>query len=83
VYYPDADDITLDGEIPSLSLKFQFRYAEPSGDGCFIFCNGLQLTETNTRLVGKIRDAFSNWRDSITQDSDLMSKLKMASNNDE
>lgn len=83
VYYPDADDITLDGEIPSLSLKFQFRYAEPSGDGCFIFCNGLQLTETNTRLVGKIRDAFSNWRDSITQDSDLMSKLKMASNNND
>ena len=80
-YYPDADDITLDGSIPSLNLDFQFRYNDPSGDGCYVWTDAMQLTETNARTLGKIRDAFSNWKDSITQDGDLMEKLKKASEN--
>lgn len=80
-YYPKADDMTLDGKIPSLNLTFQFRYNDPSGDGVYIWTEAMQLTETNARTVGKIRDAFSNWKDSITQDGDLMEKLKKASQN--
>lgn len=78
-YYPKADDMTLDGKIPSLNLDFQFRYNDPSGDGCYVWTEAMQLTDTNTRTLGKIRDAFSNWKDSITQDGDLMEKLKKAS----
>ena len=78
-FYPDADDLTLDGKIPSLNLKFQFRYNDPSGAGCYVWCDAMQLTDSNARTLGKIRDAFSNWKDSITQDSDLMEKLKKAS----
>lgn len=77
-YYPDADDMTLDGKIPSLNLTFQFRYNDPSSEGCYIFSDATQLTDTNTRTIGKIKDAFSNWKDSITQDGDLMEKLKKA-----
>ena len=78
-YYPDADDMTLDGKIPALNLSFQFRYSDPSGaDGLYIWCDAMQLSETNARTVGKIRDAYMNWRDSITSDSDLMVKLKKA-----
>lgn len=80
-YYPDAEDMTLDGNIPSLNLDFQFRYNDPSGDGCYVWTEAMQLTDTNARTLGKIRDAFSNWKDSITQDGDLMSKLKKASEN--
>lgn len=80
-YYPKADDMTLDGKIPSLNLDFQFRYNDPSGDGCYVWTEAMQLTETNARTLGKIRDAFSNWKDSITQDGDLMEKLKKASQN--
>lgn len=75
-YYPDADDITLDGKIPSLNLSFQFRYSDPSSEGCYIFCDATQLTDSNTRIIGKVRDAYMNWKDSITQDGDLMEKLK-------
>jgi hypothetical protein len=81
-YYPNADDMTLDGEIPSLNLKFQFRYNDPSGDGVYVFCDATQLTDTNARTFGKIRDAYSNWKDSINNESDLMDKLKMASEKD-
>lgn len=78
-YYPKADDMTLDGKIPSLNLSFQFRYSDPSGaDGLYIWCDAMQLSETNARTIGKIRDAYMNWRDSITQDGDLMAKLKQA-----
>ena len=64
-YYPDADDMTLNGKVQSLNLSFQFRYNEPSGNGCFIWCDATQLTDVNTRAIGKISDAFMNWRDSI------------------
>jgi transcriptional/translational regulatory protein YebC/TACO1 len=80
-YYPKADDMTLDGKIPSLNLDFQFRYNDPSGDGCYVWADAMQLTDTNARTLGKIRDAFSNWKDSITQDGDLMEKLKKAAEN--
>ena len=80
-FYPNAQDMTLNGKIPSLNLSFQFRYNEPSGNGCFIWCDATQLTDTNTRTIGKISDAFGNWKDSITQEGDLMEKLKKAYDN--
>lgn len=82
-YYPDADDMTLDGKIPSLNLKFQFRYNDPSGDGVYVFCDATQLTDTNARTLGKIRDSFNNWRDSINNEADLMAKLKKAAENED
>lgn len=83
-YYPNADDMTLDGKIPSLNTKFQFRYNDPSGaDGLYIWCDAMQLSETNARTIGKIRDAYMNWRDSITNEPDLMVKLKKASESED
>ncbi len=79
-YYPDSDDMTLDGKIPSLKIKFQFRYSDPSGsDGIYMWCEATQMTEANVRTIGKLRNAYMNWRDSITQDGDLMDRLKKAS----
>lgn len=78
VFYPEKDDLIMNGEIKSIGLSFQFRYAEPSGDGLFIWTDGLQLTEANNRVIGKLRDAFLNWKDGITQDDNLIKKLKQA-----
>jgi hypothetical protein len=82
-YYPKADDMTLDGKIPTLNLKFQFRYNDPSGDGVYVWASALQLSETNARTIGKIRDAFANWRDGITNEADLMAKLKKAAESED
>lgn len=82
-YYPDSDDMTLDGGIPSLNIKFQFRYSDPSGsDGIYVWCEAMQMTEANVRTIGKLRNAYLNWRDGITQDGDLMERLKKASKQD-
>ena len=76
VYYPDADDMTLSGKINGLNLSFQFRYNDSSGEGAYVWTDGLQLTDTNARTIGKLRDAYVNWKNSIVQDGDLMDKLK-------
>lgn len=82
-YYPDSDDMTLDGKIPSLNIKFQFRYSDPSGsDGIYVWCDAIQLTEANVRTIGKLRNVYLNWRDGITSDGGLMENLKKASKKD-
>lgn len=81
MYYPEDKDLVLTGKIESLNLAFQFRYNDPSGDGCYIWSNALQLTDTNSRTIGKIRDSFINWKNSLIQDGDLMERLKQVNEN--
>ena len=75
VYYGKNKDLVLTGKINSLSMTFQFRFNDPSGEGCYIWVNALQLTDTNNRTLGKVRDAFVNWKNALIQDGDLMAKL--------
>jgi hypothetical protein len=79
LYYPDADDLVLNGEIPSMNTAFQFRFNDPSSEGIYVWSEGLQLTDSNSRTLGKIRDAFLNWKQGLVQDGDLMDKLKKVS----
>lgn len=74
-YYPQIQDLVLNGEVSGLGVTFQFRYKDPSGDGCYIWAEGLQMTDANLRTVEKIRDAFLNWKQSLIEDGDLMQKL--------
>ena len=76
LYYPDADDLILNAEIPNMNAAIQFRYNDPSSEGCYIWANGLQMTDANSRTLGKIHDAYLNWKQSLIQDADLMDKLK-------
>lgn len=78
VYYPEKKDLVFSGKITSLNLTFQFRFNDPSGDGCYIWAEALQLTETNNRTIGKLRDAFVNWKSALVQDGDLFDKLEKA-----
>lgn len=83
VYYPKKengqDDLVLTGKINSLGVAFEFRYNDPSGDGCYIWANSLQLTDTNNNTLGKIRDAFVNWKKTLLEDGDLLDRLKKVS----
>lgn len=80
VFYPSTHDLVLNGKIKSMNVAFQFRYSDPSGIGCYLWANGFQMTDENTRTLGKIRDAFTNWKQSLIQNGDLLDKLgKVAS----
>lgn len=79
IYYPDNKSLVLNGKITSLNLAFQFKYPDSSGDGCYLWANALQLTEANNRTVGKIRDAYVNWKQNLIQNGDLMERLEKES----
>ena len=82
IYKPDTKDLILSGKVNSLNLVFQFRYNDPSGDGCYVWVQELQLTEPNQKTLGKIRDGFLNWKSSLLQNGDLLEKLhKIATDN--
>lgn len=77
-YYPNIKDLVINGEINGLGVTFQFRYKDPSGDGCYVWADGLQLTDTNSKTLSKIRDCFLNWKQTLVDDGDLMEKLYKA-----
>lgn len=83
VYYVEEEDLVLTGKIKAINVAFQFRYNDPSGDGCYIWANALQMTEKNVKTVGKIKDAFDIWNQKLDEDGDLMEKLKKEASKDE
>lgn len=70
LYYPDGD-ITLSGVIPSLNnAKFQYRFLEPSGNGCFIWLDSIQLTDDTINRINKIYGVYKNWRQQLSTSED-------------
>lgn len=68
IFYPEDGDLVLSGEIPDMNnLKFQFRYKDSSGQGCYIWTEGLQLTDDNVKKINKIQGFYKNWKDDITE----------------
>ena len=79
IFYPNErienSDMQMNATIGSLNVKFQFKYRDSSGMGVYIWANGLQLTDSNTRVIGKIHDAFVNWKQSLDENGDLFEHL--------
>ena len=75
VYYSADKRLVLTGKIGNLNIAFQFVYNDSNGEGCYIWANELQLTDQNERVLGKIRDAFVNWKQGLNKDVDFMTKL--------
>lgn len=70
VYFKSDGDVVFSGEIPDMNnLRFQFRYRDSSGQGCYIWVNGLQLTDENIKKLNRIAGFYKNWKDSITQNN--------------
>lgn len=68
LFYPEDGDLVLSGEIPDMSdLKFQFRYKDSSGQGCYVWVEGLQLTDENIKKINRIQGFYKNWKDEITK----------------
>ena len=71
LYYTEDGDITLSGVIPSLNnAKFQYRLYEPSGNGCFLWVDGIQLTEDIISRINKIYGVYKNWKQQLTTTED-------------
>lgn len=69
LYDPKDGDVTLSGIIPSLSnAPFHYRYSEENG--CYIWLEGLALTDDVINKLGRILGVYKNWRKEIEQAGD-------------
>ena len=70
-YYPDNDDVVLSGDVGALqNVKFQYRYREPSNEGCYIWCDALQLSQINLDILKKVYGVFANWKNMLDTTED-------------
>ena len=75
LYYSDTNDLIVNGTIPTLNMTFQFRFQDPSGDGIYVWTDALQLSDSNAKTIGKLRNAFLNYKANLVNDADLLDKL--------
>lgn len=69
IYYPNDKDLVFAGTITDLNnLKWQFRLNDPSGDGCYIWVEALQLSEDNLRKINLIKNYYTNWKNKLLSD---------------
>lgn len=84
LYYPKDGDITLSGDVSDLNgVKFQFRYKDSSGNGCYLFIdskgndgNGssssfIQLSDETIKKLNIINGVFKNWKRSLASAEDI------------
>ena len=78
VYYPDEDNVVMNGMINGLGIKFTYKLNDKTGDGCYVTMADTQLSDANTKTIEKIRAAFQNWKNSFVEDGTIMKDLKQA-----
>ena len=73
IYMPKNGKLIFSGVIPCLNnMKFQFVLKTNTGNGCFIWADGLILNKDNMQILNKLFGFYQNWRESwISASSDL------------
>lgn len=72
LYYPQDGDVILSGTIPSLNnAKFQYRYKDSSGMGCYFWSDSLILNDENLTKVSRILGVFKNWKADLEKSEDI------------
>ncbi len=64
IYMPETGNLVFGGIIPCLNnLKWQFVLKTNTGNGCFIWSDGLILSKDNLQILNKLFGFYNNWRD--------------------
>lgn len=65
IYLPSTGNLVFSGVIPRLNnLKFQFVLRTSTGNGCFIWSDGLILSNENLKTLQKLYGYYINWQTS-------------------
>lgn len=77
IYMPKNNNIVFSGTIPAMNnLEFQFVLKTTTGNGCFIWCDGLILSKENMKLLTRIQGYYENWKESWYQAARELESLK-------
>lgn len=70
IYMPETGNLVFSGVIPCLNnLKWQFVLKTSTGNGCFIWADGLILNKDNMQILNKLFGFYQNWREQWNSES--------------
>lgn len=64
IYMPDTGNLIFSGIIPRLNnLKWQFVLKTNTGNGCFVWSDGMIINKENMQTLNKLYGFYRNWCD--------------------
>lgn len=70
IYMPSTGNLVFSGTIPCLNnLKWQFVLKTSTGNGCFLWADGLILNKENMQILNKLYGFYLNWREDWQMES--------------
>ena len=64
IFMPETKNMVFSGTIPALNnLKWQFVLKTSTGNGCFVWADGLIINKDNLQILNKLQGYFLNWKD--------------------
>lgn len=70
IYMPETGNLVFSGTIPCLNnLKWQFVLKTSTGNGCFVWADGLILNKDNMQILNKLFGFYQNWREQWNSES--------------
>lgn len=70
IYMPETGNLVFSGVIPCLNnLKWQFVLKTSTGNGCFVWADGLILNKDNMQILNKLFGFYQNWREQWNSES--------------
>jgi len=76
IYMPETGNLVFSGIIPCLNnLKWQFVLKTSTGNGCFIWSDGLILNKDNIQILNKLYGFYLNWKEQWNAESADLEKM--------
>ena len=70
IYMPETGNLVFSGVIPCLNnLKWQFVLKTSTGNGCFVWADGLIMNKDNMQILNKLFGFYQNWREQWNSES--------------
>lgn len=70
IYMPSTGNLVFSGTIPCLNnLKWQFVLKTSTGNGCFLWSDGLILNKENLQILNKLHGFYLNWKEDWQMES--------------
>lgn len=76
IYMPRNNNLVFSGIIPRLNnMKFQFVLKTSTGNGCFVWADGLVLSKENIETINKLFGFYKNWREQWNMEAADLEKM--------
>ena len=76
IYMPSTGNLIFSGVIPCLNnLKWQFVLKTSTGNGCFLWADGLILNKDNMQILNKLYGFYCNWKEQWNSEAADLEKM--------